>query len=74
MAVIDVYDAIRTPRPYHAPVSHDAAVASIVSAGGTHFDPDVVTAFVVVSENLRRISAECEQTNTPPLQSTLPPS
>jgi HD-GYP domain-containing protein (c-di-GMP phosphodiesterase class II) len=56
MAVVDVYDAIMTRRPYQAPMSHDEAVAYIVAARGTHFDPDVVTAFINVSDDLRRIS------------------
>jgi response regulator RpfG family c-di-GMP phosphodiesterase len=58
MALVDVYDAIMTRRAYQAPLSHAEAVALIVSARGTHFDPDVVDAFVRVSESLGRLSAD----------------
>jgi CHASE2 domain-containing sensor protein len=58
MAVVDVYDAIRARRLYRQPMTHDDAVAFIVQGRGTHFDPDVIEAFVTVSEVLRRFSAE----------------
>ena len=53
-----VYDAIRTRRLYRQPMSHDDAVAFIVKGRGTHFDPDVIDAFVSVSEAMRKLSAE----------------
>jgi adenylate cyclase len=56
IAVVDVYDAIRSRRPYHEPLSHEDAVAAIIRDGGTHFDPAVVEAFVTVSETFRRLS------------------
>lgn len=58
MALVDVYDAIMTRRAYQAPMSHDEAVATIISGRGTHFDPDVVDAFMKVSDGLRRLSAD----------------
>ena len=39
MAVVDVYDAIRTRNLYHAPMSQDEAVKLILDGKGTHFDP-----------------------------------
>ena len=58
MALVDAYDAMMTRRPYQAPLTHDAAV-NIISAGrGTHFDPDVVDAFVSISADLARLSAD----------------
>jgi CHASE2 domain-containing sensor protein len=56
IAVVDVYDAVRSRRPYSEPISHDEAVVAIVKRGGTHFDPAVVEAFVKVSEAFRRLS------------------
>ena len=38
-------------------MSHDEAVAFIVKGKGTHFDPDVIDAFVKVSDVLRDLSA-----------------
>jgi CHASE2 domain-containing sensor protein len=57
MAVVDVYDAIRSRRVYRQPMSHDEAEAFIVKGKGTHFDPDVIDAFVKVSDILRALSA-----------------
>jgi response regulator RpfG family c-di-GMP phosphodiesterase len=45
-AVADVYDALRTRRPYKEPLPHERALEMIRSASGTHFDPDVVDAFL----------------------------
>ncbi len=44
-AVVDVYDAITSDRPYRKPLDHDAAMAFILAGSGTSFDPDVVVAF-----------------------------
>jgi adenylate cyclase len=48
MAVVDVYDAIRTRSLYKPPMSQDDA--------GKHFDPAVVEAFVQVSPMLHHLS------------------
>jgi putative nucleotidyltransferase with HDIG domain len=44
-AVIDVYDALTTSRPYHDAATHDAALEIIRAGAGKHFDPAVVAAF-----------------------------
>ena len=56
IAVVDVYDALRSHRPYQTPMSHDGVVQEIVKRRGTHFDPAVVDAFVQVSGKFRRLS------------------
>ncbi len=56
IAVVDVYDALRSKRPYSQPRTHDEASAAIVAGSGTHFDPVVVDAFLAASETLRRLS------------------
>jgi response regulator RpfG family c-di-GMP phosphodiesterase len=56
MAVVDVYDAIRTRNLYKAPMSQDQAVKHILDGKGTHFDPAVVEAFVQVSPMLHHLS------------------
>jgi adenylate cyclase len=60
MAVVDVYDAIRTRKLYQSPMSYDEAVAHIVAGKGTHFDPSVVDAFVAVSSVLHDLSEEAD--------------
>jgi HD-GYP domain-containing protein (c-di-GMP phosphodiesterase class II) len=47
-AVADVFDALTTDRPYKTALSYRGAVDSLTSGRGTHFDPDVVDAFLVV--------------------------
>jgi len=44
-AVIDVYDALTSDRPYRPAMNHDDAMTHIRDGSGTHFDPEVVTAF-----------------------------
>ena len=46
MALADVYDALRSQRVYKTGMSHEAATAVILQGRGSHFDPDVVDAFV----------------------------
>ena len=57
MAVVDVYDAVRTRKLYDQPVSQHEAVAIIVRGSGTHFDPAVVDAFLRVSPIFDELSA-----------------
>jgi putative nucleotidyltransferase with HDIG domain len=54
-AVVDVYDAITSERPYREPMTTMAALAQVEAGSGTHFDPDVAAEFV--SMMLERQSA-----------------
>lgn len=45
-AVCDVYDSLRSVRPYKRSFSHKEAVEIIRSGKGTHFDPYLVDAFL----------------------------
>lgn len=56
MAVADVYDALISERVYKAAFTHEAAVEIIRDGRGSHFDPDMVDAFLVLSEEFRRIA------------------
>ena len=57
MALADVYDALISRRVYKPPFPHEKAVAIIREGRGTHFDPDVVDAFVELAEEFRAIAA-----------------
>jgi len=46
MAVADVYDALRSKRVYKKAYTHEEAVNIIKEGRGTHFDPDIVDAFL----------------------------
>lgn len=50
VALSDVYDALTTARVYKPAYSHEVARNIILEGNGTHFDPDIVTAFLVVEE------------------------
>ncbi|HLY21107.1 MAG TPA: HD domain-containing phosphohydrolase [bacterium] len=45
-ALADVWDAIRSDRPYRAAVSRDEALAYIRSQSGKHFDPEITALFL----------------------------
>ena len=47
-AVVDVYDALTSDRPYRAAWSHQDAIDHICLESGKHFDPEVVQAFVQI--------------------------
>ncbi|MDF1790499.1 MAG: two-component system response regulator [Thalassobaculaceae bacterium] len=56
MAISDVYDALTSKRVYKPAYPHDAAVAEIEGGRGTQFDPDLVDAFLKVSDGFLEIS------------------
>ena len=58
MAVADVYDALISERVYKPAYSHEQAVAIIRDGRGSHFDPDMVDAFLTLSEEFRRIAQQ----------------
>jgi putative two-component system response regulator len=57
MALADVYDALRSRRSYKDPMTHEEAVACIREASGTHFDPDIVRAFLESQDEFADIAA-----------------
>jgi putative two-component system response regulator len=56
MAVADVYDALISRRVYKPPFPHEKAVAIIQEGKGTHFDPDMVDAFMEISQEFYTVS------------------
>jgi putative nucleotidyltransferase with HDIG domain len=55
-AVVDAYDAITSDRPYRRAGSHTAAVAELLRVAGSQLDPQVIEAFLGISEvELRRM-------------------
>jgi len=56
MALADVYDALISKRVYKPPLPHTKAVAIITEGKGTHFDPDIVDAFLELKQDFRRIA------------------
>lgn len=58
MAVADVYDALISRRPYKEPMSHEEAVAFILSGSGSHFDPAAVAAVQACSADMFAIAEQ----------------
>lgn len=50
LAVVDVYDALRSKRVYKEPLPHEVAVEEIRKGAGVHFDPKIVAVFQKVHE------------------------
>jgi putative two-component system response regulator len=55
VAVADVFDALTSERPYKKSWTLEASLDLIVSGSGTHFDPDCVTAFLKVWDEVLTI-------------------
>ena len=56
MALADVYDALRSSRPYKEAFPHDKCLQIIMEGSGKHFDPDVVNAFLFHEKEFHKIS------------------
>ena len=56
VALADVYDALRSRRPYKDPMSHAKARKIILEGCGNHFDPQIVNAFLDWEEQFIQLS------------------
>ena len=69
MAIVDVYDALISARPYKRPLTPTQAAAIIKEGGGTHFDPKLTDIFCVLSNRFSEIAyaltAETEELPMP---------
>lgn len=63
MAVADVYDALISRRVYKAGMSHAQATQIIVEGRARHFDPDVVDAFLELSDEFQAIAERYADTD-----------
>ncbi len=55
-ALADVYDALTTRRVYKDKMSHEDAREVIIEGSGTHFDPDVVHAFLTKEDEMIKVA------------------
>ncbi|WP_243755238.1 HD domain-containing phosphohydrolase [Thiomicrorhabdus sp. 6S3-12] len=58
MALADVYDALRSERPYKKAFSHQEALAIIEEGAGAHFDPRLTECFKNIGEKVAAITEE----------------
>jgi putative two-component system response regulator len=55
LALGDVYDALTSKRCYKEAFSHDKSRQIVIESGGSHFDPEVVEAFIQTEDEFMRI-------------------
>jgi HD-GYP domain-containing protein (c-di-GMP phosphodiesterase class II) len=53
-AIVDVFDALTSKRPYKEPFSFAKAMAILRESSGSHFDPVLVEAFAAIAEGIYR--------------------
>jgi putative two-component system response regulator len=58
MAIVDVYDALVSERPYKKAFPHEEAVDIIVNGKGSHFDPVLVDLFINVADEFKAAAEE----------------
>jgi putative two-component system response regulator len=60
MALADVYDALRSQRPYKAAFSHEKSFGMILEGAGSHFDPAIIDAFKAVGSEFAEIRRQMD--------------
>lgn len=60
LALADVYDALRSRRPYKEPFTHEQTCQIILNQSGKHFDPGIVSAFLAVKTRFASVCALME--------------
>ena len=58
MAIVDVYDALISVRPYKLSFTSDEAAQIIIQGSGTHFDPALIETFSKVKNDFAAIAVE----------------
>lgn len=57
MAIVDVYDALISNRPYKQAIPHNDAIGIIIEGSGTQFDPSMVDIFLKVTDQFDEITS-----------------
>jgi len=55
MAITDVYDALRSQRPYKEPFSHEKSIEIIIEGSGTAFDPGIVKELQMLDAHIKQL-------------------
>jgi len=64
VAISDVYDALRSERPYKKAFTVEKALHIIHESRGTHFDPDVCDAFAEIQNDIEDIRDQLAEPST----------
>ncbi len=63
VALADVYDALISDRVYKSGVTHEVAVGIIFQGHASHFDPDMVDAFIEIQDEFEAIAQRFADTD-----------
>jgi putative two-component system response regulator len=63
MAIADVYDALISHKVYKDGVSHEQAAGIIFQGRASHFDPDMVDAFIEIQDEFAAIAQRFADTD-----------
>lgn len=64
MAIADVYDSLISRRIYKDGMSHEKARTIILEGKATHFDPDIVDAFIAMQDEFQSIAIRYVDSNS----------
>lgn len=64
MAVADVYDALISRRIYKPAFSHEDAIGIMRKGKGSHFDPDILDAFLQITDEFREIANRFKESDS----------
>ncbi len=64
MAVADVFDALTSRRIYKEAMSFEDSLKIMQEGRGTHFDPDVLDAFLSIQDEVQSIANRYRDTET----------
>lgn len=55
LSVVDAYEAMRNPRPFRPPLSHEEALSELKKHKGIQFDPRIVDIFATLVEEIEHV-------------------
>jgi len=58
MAIVDVYDALVSERPYKQTFTDEEAVEIILAKSGTHYDPKIIEIFFKTRDQFKKVKAQ----------------
>lgn len=58
MAIVDVYDALTSERPYKNAFSHEDAVQILTDSSGSHFDPALIQLFLNRADDFEQVKQQ----------------
>jgi PAS domain S-box-containing protein len=63
LAICDVYDALRSKRPYKEPMNHQDSLKELLLGKGKHFNPIIVDTFMICESDFEQVYLKLLETN-----------